>query len=118
MDHATKERLTRDVCVTAAVEHGARWLSRSGSAEVTYLLHARGNLPRAWPRVMMMIRGKQMKSRAKPTRSGRRPSLDAKPSGVFIVPSHGRLARRGSTEIVEEDTAPRDSWKGASSISR
>ena len=59
-----------------------------------------------------------MKSRAKPARSGRRPSLDAKPSAVFIVPSHGRLARRGSTEIVEDDAEPRDSWKSASSISR
>jgi hypothetical protein len=59
-----------------------------------------------------------MKSRTKQTRSGRRPSLDAKPAGVFIVPSHGRLARRGSTEIIEDDAEPRDGSRDASSVSR
>jgi hypothetical protein len=59
-----------------------------------------------------------MKSRAKQTRSGRRPNLDAKPSGVFVVPSHGRLARRGSTEIIEDDVETHTSSKSSSSISR
>jgi hypothetical protein len=27
-------------------------------------------------------------------------------SGVFDVPSHGRLARRGSTEVIDEDSEP------------
>jgi hypothetical protein len=58
-----------------------------------------------------------MKSRAKPTRA-RRLSQDAKPSGVFVVPSHGRLARRGSTEIVEDDVESRDGSKGYSSVAR
>jgi hypothetical protein len=59
-----------------------------------------------------------MKSRAKQTQSGRRPSLDAKRSGIFVVPSHGRLARRGSTEIIEDDVETRNSSKSSSSISR
>jgi hypothetical protein len=59
-----------------------------------------------------------MKSRAKQTRSGRRPNLDAKASGVFVVPSHGRLARRGSTEIIEDDIETHNSSKSSSSISR
>jgi hypothetical protein len=59
-----------------------------------------------------------MKSRAKHTRGGRQPSADAKASGVFVVPSHGRLARRGSTEVVEDESEPRGTWKGSSSASR
>jgi hypothetical protein len=59
-----------------------------------------------------------MKSRAKHARSDRRQSMDANPSGVFVVPSHGRLARRGSTEIVEDDAEQRASSKDSSGASR
>lgn len=47
-----------------------------------------------------------MKRRIKQGRAGRgskRESLETQESGVFVVPSHGRLARRGSTEIVEDE---------------
>jgi hypothetical protein len=58
-----------------------------------------------------------MKARAKHIRSTRRP-LPAKGSEAFVVPSHGRLARRGCTEIVEDDREERGDWKGSSGISR
>jgi hypothetical protein len=57
-----------------------------------------------------------MKSRKHPR--NRRHLTGAKASEVFVVPSHGRLARRGSTEIVEDDNEERGNWKGSSSTSR
>ncbi|HXX65862.1 MAG TPA: hypothetical protein VEK07_01695 [Polyangiaceae bacterium] len=44
-----------------------------------------------------------MKRRSK--RAGhttKRQTQESQESGVFVVPSHGRLARRGSTHVVEE----------------
>jgi hypothetical protein len=52
-----------------------------------------------------------MKTREKRSRA-HRPSKAAKGnSGVFDVPSHGRLARRGSTEVVDDQPTGR---RGAS----
>lgn len=38
------------------------------------------------------------------SRTAKRETREPQESGVFVVPSHGRLARRGSTQIVEEGT--------------
>jgi hypothetical protein len=43
-----------------------------------------------------------MKSKKKETVSRRPPKPEAQASATFIVPSHGRLARRGSTGIVAD----------------
>jgi hypothetical protein len=51
-----------------------------------------------------------MKIKGKQTRSARPAKAEPRESGVFVVPSHGRLARRGSTEIIveeEEQETPR-----------
>lgn len=42
-----------------------------------------------------------MKRKTKQQRSGRATKREM-PAAVFVVPSHGRLVRRGSTEVVEE----------------
>lgn len=59
-----------------------------------------------------------MKSRAKRTQGVRHSMQATKTSGVFVVPSHGRLARRGSTEIIEDDADHRGASKDASGVSR
>jgi len=38
------------------------------------------------------------------TKRETRETQESQESGVFVVPSHGRLARRGSTHVVEEVT--------------
>jgi hypothetical protein len=61
-----------------------------------------------------------MGAREKRARVTRPPKHDgSKPedtgSGVFDVPSHGRLVRRGSTEVTSEDQpAGRGATRGAS----
>jgi hypothetical protein len=59
-----------------------------------------------------------MKSTAKHPRSKPRATTDGMPSGAFVVPSHGRLARRGSTEIVEDEAEQGGGSKDASGASR
>jgi hypothetical protein len=55
-----------------------------------------------------------MKSRTKVSRSGQRP---VHANNSFVVPSHGRLVRRGSTAVIddpsEEHRDPKD-WSGTS----
>jgi hypothetical protein len=50
---------------------------------------------------------KAKEKRARVPRPLKREELEQ--SGVFVVPSHGRLARRGSTEIVEDHPGGRGS---------
>lgn len=52
-----------------------------------------------------------MRTRAKHSRAPRRPKAVPEVSSVFAVPSHGRLARRGSTEVVEETATGRRSLR-------
>jgi hypothetical protein len=42
-----------------------------------------------------------MHAKAKRTQAARKRKGKPQVSGVFIVPSHGRLVRRGSTEVVD-----------------
>jgi hypothetical protein len=57
-----------------------------------------------------------MKSRAK-ARNARRTGVEKNDASAFSVPNHGRLVRRGSTEVTDEtNEAPGGpkAWSGAS----
>lgn len=47
-----------------------------------------------------------MKLKEKRTRTSSKTKTEQTGSGVFVVPSHGRLARRGSTEVITENEYP------------
>lgn len=47
-----------------------------------------------------------MKLKGKRTGGSSKTKIEETGSGVFVVPSHGRLARRGSTEVIPEDEHP------------